>query len=339
MMAGKLRKWQATISVSASGPEHDPIFNDAGRKFVPRAVSDLKYTTADSDYLFEHFKKENYDSCKFEKHFRLVNPTIEQLKSAIKKVDKWFDKYRNKPDWDGGGILLIYAGHGDEAAGGIVLKYDTLYSPEMFIENILDIAKKNKNEERLRVSVIMDSCHSGEFGLRTLDLMFNQHDDYLIPYMLFLSCCPDEVSYEEADLGHGIFTYCFSARGDLGSIATKAIQPDNTFGPSLSIVKGEKGVSLLTAGAQNPVIYFNGAGHIEVGSRSFSIFENDDHYGNFLSLKQMRTKTTRLRDKHAKKFEDFGDLRARRMTSSESRLHAQSLKKDLSPGGRLRLKS
>lgn len=338
-MIGKLRKWQATISVSASGPEHDPIFNDAGRKFVPRAVSNLKYTTADSDYLYEHFKKEDYDSCEFEKHFRLVNPTMGQLKSVIYKADKWFGKHRHKPDWDGGGIVLIYAGHGNEAAGEMVLSDDTLYSPEMFIENILDIAKKNENEERLRVSVIMDSCHSGEFGLRALDLMFNQYDDYLIPYMLFLSCCPDEVSYEEADLGHGIFTYCFSAHGDIGSIATKAIQPDNTFGPSLSIVKGEKGVSLLTSGAQNPVVYFNGAGRIEVGVRSFSIFEKDDPYGNFLSLEQMRTKTIRLRDKHAKKFEDFGDLRVGRMTSSESRLHAQTLKKDLSPGGLLHLKS
>lgn len=136
------RKWQATISISASGPEHDPIFNDAGRKFTPRAVSDLKYTTADSDYLAEHFKKQDSDSCEFETHFRLVNPTIEQLKSTIKNVDKWFCKYRNKPDWDGGGIVLIYAGHGDEAAGEMALKNDTRYSPEAFIENVLDIAKK-----------------------------------------------------------------------------------------------------------------------------------------------------------------------------------------------------
>lgn len=337
-MAGKKRRWQVTISVSASGPEHDPIFKDEGRKFIPRAASDLQYTTADSDYLKEHFKKQDYDSCEFEKHFRLVNPTIEQLKSTIKKADKWFGKHRSKPNWDGGGIVLIYAGHGDEAAGEMVLKNDTLYSPEAFIESLLDIAKKNKNEERLRVTVIMDSCHSGEFGLRALDLMFNHYDDYLIPYMLFLSCCPDEVSYEEADLGHGIFTYCFSAHGDLGSIATKAIQPDNTFGPSLSIAKGEKGVSLLTAGAQNPVVYFNGSGYIEVGSGRFSVFEKDNRSGNFLSLEQMRTKTILLRNKYEKRFENIGDLHIGRITSSQSRLNLQSLKKDLSSGGRLHIK-
>ena len=97
-------------------------------------------------------------------------------------------------------------------------------------------------------------------------------------------------------------------------------------------------MSLLTAGAQNPMVYFNGAGYIEVGSGGFSIFENDDPYGDFLSLEQMRIKTIQLRDKYAKNFKDIGDLRVGRMTSSESRLHAQSLKKDLSPGGRLSLR-
>ena len=98
-------------------------------------------------------------------------------------------------------------------------------------------------------------------------------------------------------------------------------------------------MSLLTAGAQNPMVYFNGAGYIEVGSGGFSIFENDDPYGDFLSLEQMRIKKIiQLRNKYAKNFKDIGNLRVGRMTSSESRQHAQSLKKDLSPGGRLRLR-
>ena len=129
-MQGKRRKWQAVISISASGPEHHPIFKSAGRFFLPRVASDLDYTTADSDFLAVHFKKKGYDSSEFEKHYRLVNPTILQLQSTMKKVNKWFGKHRNKPDWDGGGILLIYAGHGDEPAGEMVLKNDKLYSPE-----------------------------------------------------------------------------------------------------------------------------------------------------------------------------------------------------------------
>ena len=85
-MKRKSRRWQATISISASGPEYDPIFNDAGRKFVPRAASDLRFTTADSDYFATHFKKQDYDSCEFEKHFRLVNPTIWQVQKTIKEL-------------------------------------------------------------------------------------------------------------------------------------------------------------------------------------------------------------------------------------------------------------
>lgn len=337
-MVGKLRRWQATISISASGPEYDPIFEEAGRKFVPRAAADLRYTTSDSNYLAEHFKRQDYDSCEFEKHYRLVNPTARELKATIDKVDKWFGKHRHKPVWDGGGIVLIYAGHGDESAGAMVLKNDELYGPEVFIEHILKVAKKNTNDERLRVSMIMDSCHSGEFGLRSLNLMFNQYLDYLIPYMLNLSCCSDEVSWEDADLGHGIFTYCFSAHGDIGSITTQAVQPDNSFGPSLSIAKGEKGVSLLTAGAQNPIVYFNGAGFILVGSGDFSIRKENHEDSDFLSLHEMRAKTIQLRDEYIKKLEGVGDLRVGRMTASESRQHAQKLKRDLSPGGALRIR-
>jgi len=335
-MVGKLRRWQATISISASGPEYDPIFSDAGRKFIPRAASDLRFTTSDSDYLAEHFKKQDSDSCEFEKHYRLINPNIRQLTSTIEKIDKWFGKHRHKSAWDGGGIVLIYTGHGHETAGEMVLKNDDFYSPETFIEQVLKVAKKDKNGERVRVSIIMDSCHSGEFGLRALDLMFNKYDEYLIPYMLFLSCCPDEVSWEDGDLGHGIFTYCFSVRGEIGSIATKAIQPDNTFGPSLSIAKGGKGI--LTSGAQNPVVYYNGAGFIDVGSGNFSIFKENHVDSDFLSLFEMRTKTLQLRDNHAKKFESIGDLRVGRMTATESRQHAQKLRIDLSPGGKLRVR-
>ncbi len=107
----------------------------------------------------------------------------------------------------------------------------------------------------------------------------------------------DEESWEDSSLGHGIFTYCFSVRSDVPfSLAAEAIQPDNTYGPSISIAGGELGCSLLTVGAQNPVLYWNGCGEIEIGKKSLRIFDDD---GNLRSLQEVRSWLKMERDKIA----------------------------------------
>ena len=103
----------------------------------------------------------------------------------------------------------------------------------------------------------------------------------------------DEFAWEESGLGHGLFTYCFSVRSpSLGSFVAEAVQPDNRFGPSLAIAQGEGGCSLLTAGAQNPVIYWNGTGELEVCGRSIALFVA----GKCMSLMEMRNRLRAIRD-------------------------------------------
>ena len=106
----------------------------------------------------------------------------------------------------------------------------------------------------------------------------------------------DEFAWEESRLGHGMFTYCYSVQElSLGSSAAVALQPDNTFGPSLAIAAGELGCSLLTAGAQNPIVYFNGTGHLEVCGRHIDLFDGNEYMG----LDEMRAKLRRNRDEVA----------------------------------------
>jgi hypothetical protein len=95
----------------------------------------------------------------------------------------------------------------------------------------------------------------------------------------------DEFAWEESGLGHGVFTYCFSVREpSLGSLAANAVQPNNTYGPSLAIAGGDLGCSFLTVGRQNPVRYCNGTGHLEVARGNLDLFEN----GECLGLEEMR---------------------------------------------------
>ena len=68
------------------------------------------------------------------------------------------------------------------------------------------------------------------------------------------------------------------------------------------------------------------------------IFEKNHVDNDFLSLNVMRAKTLNLRDEYAGLVEDIGDLRVGRINAPESRDYARKLKKDLSPGGPLRVR-
>jgi hypothetical protein len=128
----------------------------------------------------------------------------------------------------------------------------------------------------------------------------------------------DEFALEDSSLGHGLFTYCFSVRPDaIGAHRAQAIFPDNRFGPSLSIAAGERGCSLMSAGAQNPLAYWNGASHLEVARESFSIempngeFMNQTEMEQALSERRDRIRTASARPDLSVGF-DADDERARK---------------------------
>lgn len=268
----KHRLWQAFLSISASGPEFSPLLEEDGRVFRPRMAADLRYTTSDVDYLEKALRRHDSDRpVREELHRRLKNPRQQEVLSEIEAVGSWLSPFNADPDWDGGAIQLCFAGHGREPDGALVLA-DGVLTPEAFVNQLEEIARKSARPGRLRVSVILDSCHSGAFMATVLDLCFNSCHDFLVPFDMFASCMHDEFAWEESGLGHGLFTYCISVRADeMSSIAALAVQPDNSLGPSLAIAGGEFGCTLLTAGAQNPLSYWNGAGQIEIGGSSVDL--------------------------------------------------------------------
>lgn len=289
----KRRKWQAVLTVSAGGPEFSPVLERGGRFFRPRMAADLRYTTADVDYLESHFREGDYDSGKEELHLRLQNPTREQFFRALDDIERWLGSFTGDPDWDGGSFLLCFAGHGQQGDGALVLS-DGSISPDELISSLISIASNISRPGRLRIAAVLDSCHAGAFATEILDGCFNRYSDLVVPFHLFASCMDDEFAWEESGLGHGLFTYCFSVREPApGALSATAIQPDNTFGPSLAIAGGELGCSLLTAGAQNPVVYWNGAGHLEVCGQLIDLFKDDKRMG----LEELRSCLRHERDR------------------------------------------
>lgn len=292
MVGLKRRKWLTFLSVSASGPEFTPILEERGYFTRTRMAADLAYTTADVDYLEAHFKEPNYDSGAEEAHYRLQNPTRENFLKTLHDIGPWLKNFCEDPEWDGGGFMICFAGHGREGDGAIVLE-DGVVTPKDLIDALVVIANEESPPGRLRVSAVFDSCHSGAFVTELLDSCFREHSDLLVPWMVFASCMEDEFALEESTLGHGVFTYCFSANPlSPGSLAARSVQPDNVLGPSLAIASGELGCSLITTGAQNPITYFNGAGHLDVCGWSVNLFESGDYIGR----EEMRTELIRYRD-------------------------------------------
>lgn len=97
----------AYLSISASGPEFSSQLEEEGHTFRPRAMADLRYTTADIDFLEPYFREPNVDSGDVELHIRLLNPSVEQFYDALRQIQAWLKSFKDNPDWDGGAFICV----------------------------------------------------------------------------------------------------------------------------------------------------------------------------------------------------------------------------------------
>lgn len=97
----------ANLFASASGPEFSPILEQEGHYSRTRMAADLRYTTADIDFLEPYYKEPHYDSGDKEFNQRLVNPTRDEFFFALQRIEAWLEGFRNHPDWDGGALTLF----------------------------------------------------------------------------------------------------------------------------------------------------------------------------------------------------------------------------------------
>jgi len=254
----KRRAWGACISVSASGPEYSARLEQGGYTLRPRMAADLRYTTADGEFLAGFWREPHYDAGDEEFHVpQLRNPTRSEVVAAFIHAGDWLASRAQRADWDGGHITFNFAGHGREGDGALVVEEGHV-TPDDLYRFFLQIAERWSPDRRLRLVVLLDSCHSGAFLADFLELALPE-SRLRIEYFA-AACMPDEVAWEESGLGHGIFTYCWSHRPapdqpPAGAVVALAVQHDNLFGPSLEIAGGAFGCSLLTYGRQNPVFF------------------------------------------------------------------------------------
>lgn len=264
---GKARRWQAHVSLAASGPASMPgLKSTEPLGMYPKVAAELRYTSADISFLSSHWRQPEYRVPQafyvegYESDYASVMAKLEQAGDFL--VDGSQDAA-----FDGGSLIFAYSGHGREGDGTLCLHDDTYFSADDFLDACLEIRRAAPGRGRLRVALLLDSCHSGSFLLRVLERVLHEHDEDLVPDYLMASSMPDEYSFEIPALSHGLSTFCFSVRpSTLGSMVATADGGTTTW----AIAAGAPGCSLVSGGRQNPVVY--DAYELRVGNHAVPVW-------------------------------------------------------------------
>ena len=271
---GKNRNYIVHLSLSCSGPDKATTRTGPTGVIQRRDSADLKFTTGDVDWLHSHFREPRPDSATIEKHFRCVNPQKADFLRTIDEAIAHLAQYRSNLDWDGGGLVLVYAGHGTEHTGAIVFPNEIL-EPEELARYLA--RRMPKSHRRLRVDLFFDSCFASVFVAHFLAYAWSELEDFLFPCTFFAAALPDEYAWEMPKLGHGVFTHAYKTESEYPSLAQPRL---------LLIVKmlwnrwrkkepqrlSMGGVSYITNGAQHSLEYENG--HFQLhGAGGFDILD------------------------------------------------------------------
>lgn len=242
----------------------------------PRKVAQLRFTTADVEYMVENMTVDRPDAPVLQERRRLVNPSGGQVLRQISEGSSWLGKFCADRNWDGGGLWFGFAGHGRSGDGALVFDDGSVLTATDFLNSCSKLAGQLAGEGRLRLTVVLDSCYSGAFVLDLLDQVGRHHGDSLVPFHVFASTFPDEEAWELPDIGHGLATFSWSVKANsVGSVGAEAVGPDNAPIPTLSLAAAPFGVPLLTAGRQHTLGHFNGTGHLTVLQEDVPLFDND----------------------------------------------------------------
>lgn len=264
---GKQRLHQVYFTISCSGPTKGRISSDIRGIRRSRDGADLRFTTADCDWFYKHFRQSHYDTVPAEKHYRLVNPTREELNHAITLAGQFLSQYIDQSEWAGGQMTFVYAGHGNSDTGAWILKNGTVDGIEL-IEKVA--AAIPPNTRCCRVDLVLDSCFAGAFFADLLSHSWTSLDERIFVCDVLGAALSDESAWELDKYRHGAFTYAFKNEG--GPIDMNEQSPLRNKQAEISyinrlILRQQRclrtgGVSWLTEGEQHPFEYTNG--HLEV---------------------------------------------------------------------------
>jgi hypothetical protein len=265
---GKMRAQQAYLTVASSGPITEPKLKQLAVR--SRMAADLRWTSADGAVLDKYWRDPTaYDADEARAHILRIEPTMAELLGGLQEAASWLARFRNEPDWDGGALNINFAGHGRAGDGALCLK-DGEVDPDSLLAALAQAHDDLlSGPHRLRVSLMLDSCHSGAFLIRFICGSWERYSEKLYPFASTVACMHNEVAWEADRFGHGLMSYGLALQDDSIDVGPRPRLDISLLGISAQLDLF-KGIPFLTAARQNPVIYYE-YGDFDVGGNSFEI--------------------------------------------------------------------
>jgi hypothetical protein len=276
---GEQRNHKVTISISCSGPQKGKVKPSELKILRKREEADLLYTTNDADWNYQsnknYFNEKGYDAGVKEKHIRLVNPTLKEVDKAIIAAGQYFKSFKNKKNWRGGEILLIYAGHGMEASGDFYISGDFLSANDLLRKIVENLPL---SDHLCRIDLRLDSCYSGAFIGNFVFEIHDKYSDKVFHFDSFGSCLYDEVSLECPEWKHGILTYAMK-QNQIDAFEEPKGKDISGWQEQVKSSLNQGGVVYLSGGTQHAFNLRGGDLQVFGSTLLFNIFEETGSYG------------------------------------------------------------
>ncbi len=262
----------ATITISCSGPEKVvPTYGPGGVRHS-RAGADLRFTKADGKFFDEHFGEHGSDYSTVSRQW-LIEPVVSELKEALHNAAVALSYHADKKSWNGGGIIICYAGHGADICGALILRDGHVTAQELG-QWIVDEAIPSEGHRH--VDLVLDSCFAGAFLAEFLAFA-SQNSRSLWITDARIASLHNEEAWEHRELGHGTWTYTFRSSFEARNLSGSADLATAVNLNNQRIIQKElhrfipNPVTYLTEGQQHVVEITNGH-YVEVqGGGSFSL--------------------------------------------------------------------
>lgn len=179
------------------------------------------------------------------------------MKTALDEVGRWLSAASEDPDFDGGSLVFCYSGHGRKNDGALSLNQGTYFDADDFVSACVEIQRARLGDGRLKIGLILDSCYSGAFLLRALEMLLHEHDDLFYPDYCYAASMPDERAWELPAAEYGLATYSriLEAGRDFNELMFWPFAAGDDHLPIRDLAVGERGCAYVTAAQQNPVIF------------------------------------------------------------------------------------
>jgi hypothetical protein len=262
----------ATITISCSGPEKVvPAYGPGGVR-QSRAGADLRFTKADGKFFDEHFGENGIDYSIVSRQW-LIEPAVNELKEVLHNAAVALSYHAGKEGWNGGGIIICYAGHGADISGALILRDGHVTAQELG-QWIVDEAIPSEGPRH--VDLVLDSCFAGGFLAEFLAVA-SQNSRSLRIIDARIASLHNEKAWEHRELGHGTWTYTFRSSFEPHNLSGSAELATAVNVNDQRIIQKElhrfvpNPVTYLTEGQQHVVEITNGH-YVEVqGGGSFSL--------------------------------------------------------------------